>query len=81
MQLLLELTIRSQSNRELLFNFEEGCNQLFGDVVASCGDYSTQVVRPHMGACMSSTYTHTHVSHVFSCCVQRLHKSCTSLQR
>ena len=43
-QLLLELTTRSQSNRELLFSFEEGCKQLFGQVVASCGDYSTQVL-------------------------------------
>lgn len=46
MQLLLELTTRSQSNRELLFSFEEGCKQLFGQVVASCGDYSTQVLLP-----------------------------------
>ena len=45
-QLLLELTTRSQSNRELLFGFEEGCKQLFGQVVASCGDYSTQVLLP-----------------------------------
>ena len=43
-QLLLELTTRSQSNRELLFSFEEGCKQLFGQVVASWGDYSTQVL-------------------------------------
>ena len=43
-QLLLELTTRSQSNRELLFSFEEGFKQLFGQVVASCGDYSTQVL-------------------------------------
>ncbi|DBA95844.1 hypothetical protein WJX77_010833 [Trebouxia sp. C0004] len=41
-QLLLELSTRSQSNRELLFSYEEGCKQLFGQVVASCGDYSTQ---------------------------------------
>lgn len=41
---MLELTTRSQSNRELLFSFEEGCKQLFGQVVASCGDYSTQVL-------------------------------------
>ena len=45
-QLLLELTTRSQSNRELLFSFEEGCKQLFGQVVACCGDYSTQVLLP-----------------------------------
>ena len=43
-QLLLELTTKSQSNRELLFSFQEGCKQLFGQVVASCGDYSTQVL-------------------------------------
>ncbi|KAA6422484.1 MAG: hypothetical protein FRX49_07659 [Trebouxia sp. A1-2] len=41
-QLLLELTTRSHNNRELLFSFEEGCKGLFGQVVASCGDYPTQ---------------------------------------
>lgn len=43
-QLLLELTTRSHNNRELLFSFEEGCKGLFGQVVASCGDYPTQVI-------------------------------------
>lgn len=41
--MLLELTTRSSSNRELLFACHQDCKQLFGHVLASCGDFSTQV--------------------------------------
>lgn len=52
-QLLLELTTRSANNKELLFGCQEGCKQLFGQVLASCGDYSTQVIA---SAAMTSSH-------------------------